>query len=89
MTIEEVRTNPLHLARMAEVLTDPLVQDVLKAIEESEALIEPATNADPIVSVRLLSRQTGFQAYRTKLYESAIHYVPEQPAPDATYKDDN
>lgn len=87
MTPIEFRNSP-YREQLAEILTNPVLRLALNVVKESEPPADPQLNADAIVSVRLLSRLTGFMTFAETLQELATPYKPPaEPQLEPTFED--
>lgn len=86
MTIDEFRRTSPYVIRMRELLADPVMQDGLLALLDSNRPRQLADNAEAVASIRQQSQARGFDDAIAKLL---LLCEPIQPPPreeETTYE---
>lgn len=79
MDVPTFRSNPVMVARMREIISDPVFATAIVAVENDLPPSDAMDGADALVSVRLLSRQFQHKQTVLTLLSLGEPMPPESP----------
>lgn len=85
MTTDRFRASAERVGRMKELLSDPVLALAIVCLRDSELPEDVTDHSDPVASVRVLSRKSGWHGAITELLSLAEPLPLQQANEEATY----